>query len=68
MQLDALDTLVRSRRTSMLVDPSRPVPHELVVVIGTPPPGYRYVRVLNDILLIAIGSRIVIDAIEDLMR
>jgi nitroreductase len=30
MQLDALDTLVRSRRTSMLVDPSRPVPHELV--------------------------------------
>ncbi|MFO1192992.1 MAG: hypothetical protein U1F00_12625 [Rhodoferax sp.] len=45
-----------------------PVPRELVVVIGTPPPGYRYVRVLNDILLIAIGSRIVIDAIEDLMR
>lgn len=30
MQLDALDTLVRSRRTSMLVDPSRPVPHDLV--------------------------------------
>ena len=45
-----------------------PVPHELVVVLGTPPAGYRYVRVVNDILLIAIGTRMVVDAIEDLMR
>ena len=30
MHLDALDALIRSRRTSMLVDPARPVPHELV--------------------------------------
>lgn len=30
MQLDALDALIRSRRTSMLVDPARPVPHDLV--------------------------------------
>ena len=30
MDLDALDALIRSRRTSMLVDPGRPVPHDLV--------------------------------------
>ena len=30
MNLDALDALVRSRRTSMIVDPERPVPHDLV--------------------------------------
>ena len=45
-----------------------PVPQEVVVKIGLPPSGYRYVRVLNDILLIAIGTRMVIDAIEDLIR
>lgn len=28
--LDALDPLIRARRTSMLVDQSRPVPHDLV--------------------------------------
>lgn len=30
MDLDALDPLIRSRRTSMLVDATRPVPHALV--------------------------------------
>ncbi len=30
MQLDALDVLIRSRRTSMLVDATREVPHDLV--------------------------------------
>ena len=45
-----------------------PVPREVVVLIGSPPPGYRYVRVLNDILLIATGTQMVVDAIEDLMR
>jgi hypothetical protein len=45
-----------------------PVPQELVVRIGLPPAGYRYVRVLNDILVVAIGSNRVVDAIEDLMR
>lgn len=44
-----------------------PVPREVVIRIGTPPPGYRYVRVANDILLIATGSKMVIDAIRDLM-
>lgn len=45
-----------------------PVPQEVVVRIGVPPPGYRYVRVANDLLLIAIGTSMVIDAIEDLIR
>jgi Ni/Co efflux regulator RcnB len=34
--------------------------------IGSPPAGYRYVRVDNDILLIAAGTRMVVDAILDL--
>jgi hypothetical protein len=42
------------------------LPPTLVVQIGVPPPGYRFVRVAADILLIAIGTGMVIDAIADL--
>ena len=45
-----------------------PLPDEVTVRIGVPPPGYRYVRQGADILLIAIGTQMVVDAIEDLMR
>ena len=44
------------------------VPPALVVRIGTPPPGYKYVRVAADILLIAVGTRMVAEAISDLGR
>lgn len=44
------------------------VPRPLVLQIGAPPSGYRYVRVATDILLIAIGTGMVIDAMEDLGR
>jgi len=44
------------------------VPRRLVVKIGIPPAGYKYVRVASDILLIAIGTKIVADAISDLGR
>ena len=44
------------------------VPAPLVVRIGAPPPGYRYVRVGSDILLIAVGSRVVADVIVNLGR
>jgi len=44
------------------------VPRELVVQIGGPPAGYRYARVASDILLIAVGTGMVIDAIQDLGR
>jgi len=33
---------------------------------GAPPAGHRYVRVAADILLIAVGTAMVVDAIEDL--
>ncbi len=42
------------------------VPHSLVVQIGLPPSGYRYVRVARDILMIAVGTTMVVDAIQDL--
>ena len=45
-----------------------PVPQPVLVQIGPPPAGYRYVRVANDILLLAVGSRMVVDAITDLGR
>ena len=44
------------------------VPQSLIVKIGLPPAGQRYVRVANDLLLIAVGTGMVIDAIEDLGR
>jgi Ni/Co efflux regulator RcnB len=36
------------------------------IQLGIPPAGHRFVRVATDILLIAIGTGMVIDAIEDL--
>jgi Ni/Co efflux regulator RcnB len=44
------------------------VPQPLVLQIGAPPPGYRYVRVSSDILMIAIGTGMVVDAIHNLGR
>ncbi|OGS80772.1 MAG: hypothetical protein A2061_03895 [Gallionellales bacterium GWA2_59_43] len=53
----------------------RPLPRDVVfyslpsgvaVKLGAPPAGHRYVRVAADILLIAIGTGMVVDAIEDL--
>jgi len=44
------------------------LPPRVVMEIGVPPQGYRYVRVATDILLIAVGTGMVIDAIDDLGR
>lgn len=44
------------------------VPAPLVVQLGVPPRGYKYVRVAGDILMIAIGTAMVVDAINDLGR
>ena len=53
----------------------RPLPHDVVVYdlpprvvvsLGVPPAGHKYVRVAGDILMIAIGTSIVVDAIDDL--
>ena len=42
------------------------LPSELVVQLGPAPSGYRFVRVASDILLIAIGTGMIMDAIQDL--
>ncbi len=44
------------------------LPSRLVVELGTPPAGHKYVRVAADILLIAVGTAMVVDAIDDLGR
>ncbi len=43
-------------------------PGDIVLRLGIPPEGHRYVRVAADILLIAVGTGLVVDAIEDLNR
>jgi Ni/Co efflux regulator RcnB len=43
-----------------------PVPNEVRIRLGVPPAGHKFVRVASDILLIAVGTSMVIDAIEDL--
>ena len=44
------------------------LPRRVAADIGPPPAGHRYVRVANDILLIAVGTGMVVDAINDLGR
>lgn len=44
------------------------LPRPLEIHLGPPPSGYRYVRVATDILLIAVGTGIVMDALENLAR
>ncbi|MCX7898050.1 MAG: RcnB family protein [Rhodocyclaceae bacterium] len=44
------------------------LPREVLVRLPPPPPRHRYVRVAGDILLIAIGTSMVVDALEDIMR
>lgn len=43
------------------------VPVQIVHRLGPPPRGYRYVQVAGDILLIAVGTSLVVDALEDLI-
>ena len=42
------------------------LPSAVVVQLGPPPVNHRFVRVANDILLIAVGTGMVVDAIQDL--
>ncbi len=44
------------------------IPRELSVQIGVPPSGYKYVRVAGDILMVAVGTSMVVDAIQDIGR
>lgn len=45
-----------------------PVPQQIVIKLPPVPPGHRYVEVAGDILLIAVGSKMVVDGINGLMR
>lgn len=44
------------------------LPRELAIRLPPPPGGHRYVRIASDILLIAVGTSMVVDAIEDIGR
>lgn len=44
------------------------LPPALSVQLRVPPEGYKYVRVAADILMIAVGTGMVVSAVEDLAR
>lgn len=44
------------------------LPRSMEITLGPPPTGHRYVRVASDILLLAIGTGLVVDAMEDIVR
>lgn len=44
------------------------LPPAVVVQLGPPPAGHRFVRVASDILMIAVGSGMIVDAIQDLSQ
>ena len=44
------------------------LPHDLMRRMPPPPPGHRYVQVAGDVLLIAVGTSMVVDAIQDILR
>jgi Ni/Co efflux regulator RcnB len=44
------------------------VPQDLVVRLGPPPSGHRYVRVGSDILLLTTNQAIVVDALQNFGR
>jgi hypothetical protein len=45
----------------------QPVPQPILVSLPKVPPGHKYVQVAGDILLIAVGSKMVVDGINGLM-
>ena len=42
------------------------LPSAVVIQLGRPPEGHRYIRVASDILLMAVGTGMIVDAIQDL--
>jgi len=42
------------------------LPQTVIVQLGPPPPDHKYVRVAQDILLLATGTKMVVDAIDNL--
>jgi hypothetical protein len=46
----------------------QPLPRVLVTQLGPAPAGYRYVLVDGDVLKLAVGTRLVVDAIHSLVE
>lgn len=44
------------------------LPRDIIVRLPPPPPRHRYVQIAGDILMIAVGTGMVVDAIEDILR
>jgi len=44
------------------------LPYDLMIRLPAAPAGHRYVQVAGDVLLIAVGSSMVVDAIQDILR
>ena len=45
-----------------------PLAPEILIRLPAPPPNHRYVQVAGDILMIAIGTSMVVDAVENILR
>lgn len=45
-----------------------PLAPEILIRLPPPPPHHRYVQVAGDILMIAIGTSMVVDAVENILR
>ncbi len=45
-----------------------PLPPDVLIRLPIPPAGHEFIRVASDVLLIAVGTGMVIDAVEDLGR
>jgi len=61
----------QARKWAMGEDLPRDVTYRAIdpaiqIRLGTPPQGHKFVRVASDILLIAVGTGLVVDAIQDL--
>lgn len=44
------------------------LPGDILVRLPPPPPRHRYVQVAGDILMIAVGTSMVVDAVENILR
>ncbi len=44
------------------------LPRELLVQLAPPPAACQYIRVADDVLLMATGTRVILDAVRDLAR
>lgn len=44
------------------------LPYDLLRRLPPPPPRHRYVQIAGDVLMIAVGTSMVVDAVEDILR